>query len=151
MIDLKYRIAQLDDVVSLAPLCFEMWRNTRFHEFDIDKKKLSHSLLSAVTDSNQIIFIVEDSIGIFGALGAEIRTHVFSQARFSNDTFFYVCERRRNFRYSKKLISNYIYWAKSKKVDEILLGVATKYEIDRIGKFYRRMGFVPIGGVYSYE
>jgi GNAT superfamily N-acetyltransferase len=93
-------------------------------------------------------FVVEKGSNIVGWLNGFETGYIFSPVRIAAHDIFYIAPEHRRYEYAVGLIRAYIGWAESLGLKRQVLRLDTALRPEKVDRFYRRLGFQPIGGQY---
>lgn len=143
-------IAELSDLDSLVDLGIAITSETAYRDIRYDRERAREFVAMYLRENNtHKIFIHKQDGELQGALFGYVTDYIFSYNLMASEELFYIYPQFRNSRIAVKLIRAFETWAKTKSVIEICFSVSTLDQADRIGKFYERMNYVKVGGVYK--
>jgi GNAT superfamily N-acetyltransferase len=91
-------------------------------------------------------FVAEDE-RVVGFLTACISTFFFSPEKFAQHDIFYVSPEARGSSAARRLVKAYEDWA-GEHANHAIIRLDTNLKPEKIDKFYQRLGFEPMGGMY---
>ena len=146
------RIGTLDDKEQLWELAQRAHRETRYGRFPMDRNFVDFQYTYGVTHPNEQTTIVADVEGrVVGFLMAYCRCFWFGPSRSAYDLMLYVHPDHRSSSAAPRLVQAYVNWAKSVGAEDIWIGSSTGIREHDVGRFFERMGFNRIGGVYVFN
>ena len=148
------RFATVDDIPALVALGKRMHAITRFRTFAFDEERVAQALRAALEKGKQryVCFVAEDGDKqIAGALLAVLERHIFSEQLTASVMHYDVLPERRIGGHGVKLLKVFEKWCKNRKVAEINLGINSLTEMDSVGGFVRKMGYVKVGENFVKE
>jgi GNAT superfamily N-acetyltransferase len=92
--------------------------------------------------------VVEKGPNIVGWLNGLISGYVWSPVKVAAHDIFYIAPEARNYETARGLVLAFVEWAESLGVTRQLIRLDTALKPDKVDRFYRRLGFQPIGGQY---
>lgn len=148
------RFAQVEDVRALVTLGQRMHALTRFRSLDYRPAKVAQALTDAITKGkHKYVFFVatgsEDKI-VGGLLGV-LEQHIFSDQLTASVMHFDVLPEARMGGHGVRLLRAFETWCANRKVVEIVCGINSGEDLQRLGEFARRMGYARIGENYLKE
>lgn len=113
-----------------------------------DPLKLEETALHAIDDPDWLALVATlDNGQVVGYLAAFLTEFFFNREKQASDLMVFVSPSYRGSRAAVQLIRAYKAWAKSKGAREAVLGLRIGANVERTGRFYRKLGFqqeVPI-------
>ena len=143
-------IAEEPDLEDLVDLGIAITSETAYRDIRYDRARAREfvEMYLAEHDTRKI-FIHKQDARLQGALFGYVTDYIFSYDLMASEELFYIYPEYRNSRIAFKLMQAFETWAMTKSVIEICCSVSTLDNADRIGKFYERMRYVKMGGVYK--
>ena len=92
--------------------------------------------------------VAENGCNIVGWLNGFVSGYIFSPVRIAAHDIFYIAPEARNYETARGLVLAFVEWAESLGVTRQLIRLDTALKPDKVDRFYRRLGFQPIGGQY---
>jgi len=92
--------------------------------------------------------VAEIGPNIVGWLNGLITNYEWSPFKIAAQRVLYVVPEARGSVVARRLIRAFIKWAEDKGARRQLLGLGNGLSPDKVDRFYRRLGFEPIGGQY---
>lgn len=142
------RFATLNDIPALVALGKRMHAITRFKSFAYNEARVAQALDAAMSKGNgrYICFVAEDSTQrVVGVLLAVLEQHIFSEQLVASVLHYDVLPESRMGGYGVRLLRAFEQWSKNRKVAEISLGINSLTEMDAVGGFVSKMGYVKVG------
>lgn len=93
-------------------------------------------------------FLAENGSKIVGVLNGLIGTYEWSPFKYAAQRVLYVVPEARSLKVVLGLIRAYVNWAEALGVTRQLVGLGNGLNLEKVDRFYRRLGFEPIGGQY---
>lgn len=97
---------------------------------------------------NYCCFVAQNGSKLVGLLNGLITSYEWSAFRLAAQRVFYVEPGFRSLALARGLLSAYVSWAERLGVTRVLVGLGNGLNPEKVDRFYRRMGFHPIGGQY---
>lgn len=93
-------------------------------------------------------FVVEEGCTIVGWLNGFVSGYVFSPMRIAAHDIFYIAPEARSYENARGLVRAFVGWAESLGLKRQVIRLDTALKPEKVDRFYRRLGFQPIGGQY---
>lgn len=142
------RFATVNDIPALVALGKRMHAITRFKSFVYNDARVAQALGAAIEKGNgrYVCFVAEDNAQrLVGVLLAVLEQHIFSEQLIASVMHYDVLPEKRMGGYGVRLLKAFEQWSKNRKVVEISLGINSLTEMDAVGGFVRKMGYVKVG------
>jgi len=140
-----------DDRQAVIDLGAEMHNETIYHSLQYDREKCGQLFDTVITQPDTYFCMVyENEEGIQAMFVGYAFPFFFSQELTSMDLLFYVKKSIRGSVGAHLLVREYVKWAQNLGVSMIQLGVSTELNVDRISKFYNKLGFRNAGRLFRY-
>ena len=142
------RFATVNDIPGLVALGKHMHAITRFKSFEYNEKRVAQALSAAIEKGTgrYVCFVAEDSAQrLVGVLLAVLEQHIFSDQLTASVMHYDVLPESRMGGYGVRLLRAFEQWSKNRKVVEISLGINSLTEMDVVGGFVRKMGYLKVG------
>lgn len=97
-----------------------------------------------------LIYLAEDD-GLIGMVTAILGEYSFSYDQRAVCDMLFVVPERRGAVAAKRLVLEFVDWAKSLKANEAIMGISTGVHPERTGKLFEKLGFELIGHSYRME
>jgi GNAT superfamily N-acetyltransferase len=86
---------------------------------------------------------------LVGMLGGYLVEYFFCDETLVADEILFVDRRYRGGVAALRLVRAIQQWAFERGAKEVCLGISTNVNVETTGKFYQRMGFTYVGGIYK--
>jgi GNAT superfamily N-acetyltransferase len=142
------RFATVKDIPALVKLGKHMHGITRFKSFVYSEERVAKALLEVIEKGSgrYICFVAEDSTQhLAGVLLAVLEQHIFSDQIMASVVHYDVLPERRMGGHGVRLLRAFEQWCQNRKVAEINLGINSLTEMESVGGFVRKMGYVKVG------
>ncbi len=137
----------IDEVLELGVL---MHAESAYRFLPFDRDKVRRLLLSyAETPETRCMLAAEENGRIVGVFVGYLTDYFFCGEKLAMDVVLYVGRKYRGSSAARRLLRAFCDWARARGACEVCLGVSTDVNAERTGKFYERMGFVRVGGIYK--
>lgn len=147
--NISLRNARIDDLPQIIFLGERLRRESKIWFPEIDTAYLTGVLENQFLRPDKFCCIVaENSSNIVGWLNGLTATYEWSPFRFAAQRVLYVVPEARGFVVARRLIRAFIAWAEANGARRQLLGLGNGIRPEKVDRFYRRLGFEPIGGQY---
>ncbi len=127
---------------------------SRFKSLTYDAQRVSQALQAAFekSDGRYVCFVATDAADkVAGGLLAVLERHIFSDQISASIMHFDVLPEKRAAGYAVRLIKAFEAWCKNRNTVEINFGINSvddPKELDRLGRFAKRLGYRKIGESY---
>lgn len=152
---MKIRFAEISDVPVLVEMGRQFHANTRFRVFEYKPERVRHTLTSLVMNKGAgkyVFFVAEDSNGqLVGGLIGCLENHIFSDQPIANIVHFDVLAERRMGGAALRLLTAFRKWAENRGVLELCVGINSGEQLDKLDRFFRKLGFNITGGNYAMQ
>lgn len=146
---ISLRSARSEDAADLAKLGESLRRESKIWFPEIDQNYLKETLKAQLSQPhNYCCIIAENSSNIVGWLNGLIATYEWSPLRFAAQRILYVAPDARGLLVARRLIRAFVTWAEENGARRQLLGLGNGLNPEKVDRFYRGLGFEPIGGQY---
>jgi len=146
---LSYSRASLVDISGILALLAHMHGEGQDLP-EIDWTKTTHVVADVVLSG--VALVAKDEEGcIVGSIGGYVSSHWYSTAGHLGDLWFYVVPGCRKTKAAVQLMEGFREAAKTLQVPLQVGHVFGDQDLERKDKFYRRMGFRPVGSIYVGE
>lgn len=142
------RTAVEADIPTILTLGRLMHAESRYGRFDFSPVKCDALVRRVIPQG--LTFVAEERDAIVGVFIGTVFEQMFGADLASCDIITYVPPERRG-RIGLLLTKEYIRRAKALGVLDIRIGVSTGIDPERTGRFYEKLGFSHVGGVYAME
>lgn len=93
--------------------------------------------------------VVEDGQRVVGILGGYLTDYFFCDEKLACDLVVFVEPEYRGSPAAGRLIHGFCEWARQRGAREVCLGLSTQFKTEHVDRFYRALGFTPVGGLYK--
>ncbi len=152
---MKIRFATLEDVPAVVEAGREFHAMTRFAAYEYNVERLSENLRGVISagqnkNGTHCFFVAEDDQGKFcgGLIGCAER-HFFSHQLVASVIHYDVLPDKRMSGAGLKLLTAFRKWAENRGAFELSVGVNSGIDMDKMDRFFKRLGFEQTGGNYS--
>lgn len=142
------RFATLEDIPALVEGGRRMHHHTRFRSFVYDPSRVAATFTQLIErgQGKYVVMVAEDTQhSVVGVLAAVLEQHIFSDQLVASVMHYDVLPEKRMGGHGVRLLRAFEQWCANRKVAEINLGVNSLTEMDRVGQFVRKMGYVKVG------
>ena len=140
------------DIPFIVSTLKEYLQGTAYASVPFSEKRLTTVLQSNV--NNDLFFTmmaVDDHSNIVGGITAYLVKYVFSEESYADEMCFFILPGHRSLKLARHMITEYVEWAKRRKVWEVRMSTTSGIQPEEYGKFLEVMGFKNIGQFYSKE
>tara|TARA_R110000823_G_scaffold25325_4_gene74599 strand:- start:3272 stop:3736 length:465 start_codon:yes stop_codon:yes gene_type:complete len=146
------RLATADDFMALYRLGEAMRQEAITHFPKLDAKRASEFLDMAIEQPDTArVVVAEDDEGLIGMMTSMMGGYAFSYEKKAVSDLLFVLPEKRGAIAAKKLVQDFIQWAKDNDAPAAFIGVSTGTDNERTGKFFEKMGFHHMGLSYKME
>jgi L-amino acid N-acyltransferase YncA len=150
---MKIRLAQLEDVPVFVQIGKKFHANTRFRVYPYHPELVSRTLTGLITRKGAgkyVFFVAEDSTGqAVGCLVGCLEGYIFSDKPVANIVHFDVLPEKRMSGAALRLLTAFRTWAENRGVMELCAGVNSGENLDKLDRFFKKLGFEATGGNYA--
>ena len=115
----------------------------------IEEDYLEENWKTLVSTPDKFCCIVaQNGSNIVGWLNGFVSGYIFSRMRLAAHDVFYIAPEHRSYQTARGLVLAYVGWAESLGIKRQVIRLDTALRPEKVDRFYRRMGFHPIGGQY---
>lgn len=144
-----FRSARSNDLPRLIELGSRMRLESLIWYPPVDEAFLRKNAEVVFSNPNKFCCVVaENGSNIVGWLNGLVSGYVFSPMPVAVHDIFYIAPEHRSYQTARGLILAYIEWAESLGIKRQVIRLDTALRPEKVDRFYRRMGFHPIGGQY---
>ena len=144
----KIREASEEDIFDILILAREFSRESPVtHKWD--KEKTEHFILSAITNTNTIIFVLEEGGEVVGALVGLLNEMYMSQTLVATELAWFVSKDYRGKKGSLMLMTTFENWAKQNGANYTCMGDI--HGITTLEKLYTKKGYSKCETTYMKE
>jgi GNAT superfamily N-acetyltransferase len=110
-----------------------------------------HSLVTDIIEHPETYcgLVAEHDQALVGMLGGYLTDYFFCHEKLACDLVLFVEPDHRSSPAAARLIQGFRQWARARGAREVCLGVSTNINTAGIDRFYRSLGFTPVGGLYK--
>jgi len=138
------------DIDQLLQLCARMHQESAYSFLPFDPDKVRRLVTDVIERGELYCGLVADDGGVLiGMLAGYLADYMFCDEQLACDLLVFVDPPYRGGWTAVRLISTFRAWALGRGARELCLGVSTEVDVDTTGKFYERLGFSRVGGVYK--
>ena len=148
------RFATLQDVPALVELGRRMHALTRFRSFDYSAARVERAFAELITkgQNKYVFFVAADSAGqVVGGLIGVLEQHLFSDQLTASVMHYDVLPEARMGGHGVRLLKAFEQWCSNRKVVEIMFGINSGEDLDKLAGFARRMGYRQVGENFVKE
>ena len=140
------------DLPVLCQLCVDMHRESDFRDLALDRDKLTSTLVRSMRQDDKLFLqVYERHSRVVGYLLGMLTEPFFSTDVVAVDLMFYVAPESRGGPAAFRLWTSFGDWAKQKGAKELRQGVTTGITPERTGRFFQKLGMVPVGTNYRLQ
>lgn len=142
------RFATLEDIPALVEGGCRMHALTRFRDQPYNATRTAQAFASLITQGKgKYAFLVAESSDrrVVGALIGVMEQQIFSDVHTASVMHFDVLPEARMGGHGVRLLKAFEQWAKNRRAFEICFGVNSETDVERLGRFARRMGYQCVG------
>ncbi len=144
----KIREASEEDIFDILILAREFSRESPVtHKWD--KEKTEHFILSAITNTNTTIFVLEEGSEIVGAIIGLLNEMYMSQTLVATELAWFVSKEYRGKKGSLMLMTTFENWAKKNGANYTCMGDI--HGITTLEKLYTKKGYSKCETTYMKE
>lgn len=143
------RDATHHDIPRMVELGAVMHAESRFAPLRYLPEKVAGFLGHLIDNPNAFVRVVEARGEVVGGLVAMAVQHWFSDAWLSQDIAMFLHPDHRGGMTAARLIRAYQEWAHGRGIVDCEMGVNTGVKMGETGLLMQRMGFAPVGALYS--
>ncbi|MGH9900492.1 MAG: GNAT family N-acetyltransferase [Pyrinomonadaceae bacterium] len=138
------------DVDELLAMGARMHAEGAYSFLPFDREKVRLLMISYIDNpETQCGLVAEEGDALVGMFAGYLTDYFFCDEKIACDMILFVERERRGGTAAVKLIRAFREWARERGASEICLGVSTKIDTERTGKFYERMGLTNVGALYK--
>ena len=150
------RYATLEDIPTFVEIGRFFHARTRFKDYVYDEKRLASQFRAVIETGHKngthCFFVAEDSEGkgVGGLIGC-VERHFFSDQIVASIVHYDVIPERRMSGAALRLLKAFRTWAENRGAVELSAGVNSGDDSGKMDKFFKRLGFSPVGGNYALK
>ena len=144
------RPVKYEDIDEIIEMGARMHEESAYAFLPFDRDKVRH-LITTYADNpdTRCGLVAEESNTLVGMFGGYLTNYFFCNEKLACDILLFVDQKYRGSSAAVRLIRAFRDWAAVRGAREVCLGVSTDINTERTGKFYERMGFTCVGGIYK--
>ena len=146
---MNVRKATLLDVSAILALLAEMHTEPEQELDPVHWPKVGHLVVQCVSNGGVLVAVNENNM-VVGSIGGDQKTEWYSETPKLADYWFYVLKDHRKTAAGFKLMKEFKKLAKEAKLG-LTVGHVLGHDIDRMDKFYTKLGFTRTGTLFSLE
>lgn len=147
--EVNIRRAAPEDLPALSRMADAMRKESpRYAAVSFSPERMTAMLQAMLSSVCCAVFVAEESGAVVGMIGMMSANYFFSDERYACDLAVYVIPERRGGRAGLALVRAAESWAKAQGVREICLGVSAGIDAERVGGFYRVLGYEKVSSGY---
>ena len=146
---MQVRKATLLDTSPILALLAEMHTEPEQQLDKVNWPKVSHIVVQCISNGSVFVAIDETNL-IVGSIGGDKTTEWYSDVAKLADYWFYVLKDHRNTPAGFSLMKEFKKLAQEASLG-LTVGHVLGYEIDRMDRFYTKLGFTKTGTLFSLE
>lgn len=144
------RPARYEDVAELLEMGVRMHRESAYDFLPFDYQKMSQLATDYIDQpETKCLLVAENSGNIVGMFVGYLADYFFCNEVLACDMVLFVDREYRGGSAAVKLIRAFQNWASERGAREICLATSTNINAESVGRFYERMQFVHVGGIYK--
>jgi GNAT superfamily N-acetyltransferase len=148
-VSISLRDATTEDIPQIISLGERMRQESLVWYPPIEGDYLTENLRKLFNHPDKYCCIVAtDGPNIVGWLSGFVSGYVFSPMQIAAHDVFYIAPEYRSFKTARGLVLAFVKWAEALGITRQMIRLDTALRPDRVDRFYRRLGFQPIGGQY---
>ena len=128
-----------------------MHAESKYRRYNFDPLKLANTISELIEVRKGIALVAVVQGKIVGGLIGYLAEHYFGNDLAAYGLALFIDADHRNGMVGPRLIKQYVASAREKGASEIVFANTTRYEMERVGRLFLRLGFSHDGYVFSYE
>lgn len=146
------RSLQPSDVPAIIHLGARMHEESQYSLLNFDPQRVADRCCQIIDSPDTMIGLVAVSAGeIIGMMGGYLAPYDYGDELTASDILVYVKPEHRGSMAFIRLVKKYVTWAKERGAKLIFLSQTTGVNQDLVCNLYTRLGFKPVGGIFSLE
>lgn len=138
------------DIETLLDLGAEMHKESAYAFLPYDRDKVRGLIIEYIEDNDTRCGLIAENDGrVIGMIGGYLIGYCFCNETLVSDEVLFVRSDRRGEITAMRLIRGLQQWARDRGARELCLGISTNVHTETTGKFYERLGFTHVGGIYK--
>lgn len=146
---MEIRKATLLDISPILAMLSEMHSEPERALDPVDWVKVTETVTRCIA-AGGVIVAVSDNNFIVGSIGGEAKAQWYSDVERLGDYWFYVLQDHRKSPAGFKLMKEFKKLAQSANMD-LTVGHVLEYDMERMDKFYTKLGFERSGALFSLK
>ena len=144
---MKIRLMETGDIAQVVELCNKMRAEVGgFNGYAINEKKVYALGVQIIDEPEKKCCVVADNDGVvIGFFAGALGEVYFGDGKTAHDIAFYMDKEYRTTLMAQLLVVRFEQWAQEKGAKDIILGVTTEYETEKVVAFYNAMGYSTCG------
>ena len=144
------RSAHFEDTERLLEMGKKMHDEGAYAFLPFDSEKVRELMIRIMSEPANWCGLVAESDGtLAGMLGGYLTDYFFCREKLACDLLLYVEPKWRRSSAATRLIRGFEDWAAARGARELCLGVSTGVQTDSTERFYCKLGFTRVGGIYK--
>jgi GNAT superfamily N-acetyltransferase len=144
------RPAKNEDTDMLLNMIFRLYDEGAYAFLPFDHDKVKHLIHTSIDNpQTRCIFVAEEGNTIAGLFIGYLTDYIICDEKLACDVLLFVDKKYRGTTAAMRLIKEFRKWANAHHAREVCLGISTDIDAESTGKFYERMGFTRVGGIYK--
>ena len=138
------------DIDRLVDLGAELHRESSYAFLPYDREKVRALVVQYIDDTATRCGLVAEADGdVIGMIGGTVVDYYFCDETLVADEILFVTPGWRGSLAAARLIRALQAWAVARGARELCLSISTGVRADATGRFYERLGFTRVGGVFK--
>jgi GNAT superfamily N-acetyltransferase len=147
---MRIRAPVAGDVEPLVEMGLRMHAESAYAFLPYERNKVIRLVQSFLDDSSSRCGLVAEADGkLVGMLGGYLSEYFFCSEVVACDMVLFVDPAYRHGLAAMRLVRAFRKWAIEHGARELCLAISTNVNADDTGRFYERLGFTRVGGVYK--
>ena len=144
------RVLLQEDIDALTELGSEMHQESDYAFLPYDRGRVRTLILQYIEDrTTRCGLVAEDDQTLIGMIGGVLIEYYFCEETLVADEVLFVKRERRGSMAALRLIRGLQEWAVRRGARELCLSVSTNVHSETTGRFYERLGFAHVGGIFK--
>ena len=147
---MRIRPPVVEDIEALVEMGLRMHSEGAYAFLPYERDKVSRLVRSYVDDSvTQCGLVAEVDRTLVGMLGGYLTEYFFCSEVVACDMVLFVDQPYRRGQAAVRLVRAFRDWALGRGARELCLAISTNVNVEDTGRFYERLGFTRVGGIYK--
>lgn len=144
------RPGRIEDIERAVEMGRQMHAGSAFAFLPYEPEKV-RALMTRIIEHPETFcgLVAEHEHQVVGMLGGYLTDYFFCDEKLACDLVVFVEEDYRGSSAAARLIRGFCDWARERGAREVCLGLSTRFKPEHVGRFYRALGFTPVGGLYK--